>query len=159
MLIDADTPPEIRREILLTQCVEKGWKLYISQFGKVKGTRAEYLQNDLNNRTPFLKRLTLGWEEKLLLDANRWLKIEPRLTSETEARVAVMTANGAYYQVARAIDGRENIPSGYVKAMEGLRALMPWNRTGMNAVTMSQVTVDDLEQAVDYINSRLPKAE
>ena len=73
----------------------------------------------------------------------------------TGARVALMTENARYYRVLRALGEDKDVPQGYIRMMEGLRATSPWNRTGLNQITLNDVSQKDLDEALEYIDKGL----
>lgn len=154
--IKMETNEVLKKEALLVECTENGWKLFADQVSKLNRGDGKKTRKDILRSVPITQRLS-SWENQLEVAAQEQLKEDERLKSLTEARVAVMTTNSIVFKVL-SNNGIDELPQGYIKTMLALNASLPWNRTGSNPVTIKQLKVEDLEEASRFINSKLSKS-
>jgi hypothetical protein len=145
----------LEKESLLVDCTENGWRLFVEEVSKLEGSEGRKTRRNILRSVPVTQRLS-SWENQLSIITQKQLKEGERLKSLTEAKVAVMTTNGIAFKVL-SDNGVDEPPQGYIKTMLALNASLPWNRTGSNPITINQLKVTDLEEASNFIKSRLEK--
>lgn len=151
-----ETDGALKKEELLVECTENGWKLFVDEVSKLNGSGGRKTRKDILRSVPITQRLS-SWENQLEIVAQERLKEDESLKSLTEAKVAVMTTNRIIFKVL-SDNGIDEPPQGYIKTILALNASLPWNRTGSNPVTINQLKVEDLEEASSFINSKLSKS-
>ncbi len=160
--------PEAQKEILREKCLLKAWEMFVNDLESVESKKGKDIQHDLLISLTLKERFFYrDWEKRLKIIASRKREAEidrqkklsyPQISfTDTEAKVFLMTTNARYKQLAEAEGRAEELPEGYKKFMEGLRATMPWNRSGYNLVRPEDVTIEDLNEALQYMQSRLSK--
>lgn len=150
-----ETNESLKKEALLVDCTENGWKLFVNEVSKIQGGEGGKTRKDILRSVPITQRLS-SWENQLEIVAKKQLKEDERLKSLTEAKVALMTTNGTVFKVLsdNGVDAKK-LPQGYIKTMMALNASLPWNKTGSNPITIYQLKIADLEEASGFIKSKL----
>lgn len=148
-----ETNETLKKEALLVECTENGWKLFVDEVSKLKGNDGKKTRKDILRSVPITQRLS-SWENQLEVAAQEQLKEDERLKSLTEAKVAVMTTNRIAFKVL-SNNRVDELPQGYIKTILALNASLPWNRNGSNPITINQLKIADLEEASSFIKSRL----